>query len=48
MSIRFARNSLGLSAAATLLAACGGSQPPIGAPGADAETLHVEPVWYAS
>ncbi len=32
------RYALGISLAAALLAACGGSQPPIGAPGAIAQT----------
>jgi hypothetical protein len=42
----FRRSALGLSAAA-FLAACGGSQPPIGAPGAMPQTsaiaTHAEP-----
>jgi hypothetical protein len=32
------RYALAMGAAAALLAACGGSQPPIGAPGAIAQT----------
>ncbi|MGA8100065.1 MAG: hypothetical protein WB810_15525 [Candidatus Cybelea sp.] len=44
----FSRCLFGISAAAAILAGCGGSQPSNGAPGGDAETLRVEPVWYAS
>jgi len=36
--VPFSRYALSLSAAATLLAGCGGSQPPIGAPGAMPQT----------
>jgi hypothetical protein len=33
-TVALSRFTLSISAAAALLAACGGSQPPIGAPGA--------------
>jgi sugar lactone lactonase YvrE len=36
--LEFSRYALAMGAAAALLAACGGSQPPIGAPGAIAQT----------
>ena len=39
MTVRdFSRCLFGISAATALLAGCGGSQPPIGAPGAVPET----------
>jgi hypothetical protein len=37
-SLDFSRCALSICAAAAMLAGCGGSQPPIGAPGAMAQT----------
>jgi hypothetical protein len=45
MKIRdFSRSALGICTAGTMLAGCGGSQPPIGAPGVHA----LERASYAS
>ena len=47
----FTRHTLGLCVAAAMLAACGGSQPPIGSPGAVQQTsaiaTHAAPRWSA-